>query len=110
MELHHQGFLYHQTTGVKGSHSAKLSYKGGSYYCLAADPSIPFGTIIKITNHNLGIESTAYGIVVDRGGAIKKNHIDIFNGTEAGKYFKGGTSNNTQFEIVSVGSGKNFWK
>ena len=38
----------------------------------------PFGTIIKITNHNLGIESTAYGIVVDRGGAIKKNHIDIF--------------------------------
>jgi hypothetical protein len=40
----------------------------------------------------------------------KKNHIDIFNGTEAGKYFKGGTSNNTQFEIVSVGSGKNFWK
>ena len=96
--------------GVKGSHSAKLSYKGGSYYCLAADPSIPFGTIIKITNHNLGIESTAYGIVVDRGGAIKKNHIDIFNGTEAGKYFKGGTSNNTQFEIVSVGSGKNFWK
>ena len=41
---------------------------------------------------------------------IKKNHIDIFNGTEAGKYFKGGTSNNTQFEIVSVGSGKNFWK
>ena len=85
-------------------------YKGGSYYCLAADPSIPFGTIIKITNHNLGIESTAYGIVVDRGGAIKKNHIDIFNGTEAGKYFKGGTSNNTQFEIVSVGSGKNFWK
>ena len=104
------GISLSPTTGVKGSHSAKLSYKGGSYYCLAADPSIPFGTIIKITNHNLGIESTAYGIVVDRGGAIKKNHIDIFNGTEAGKYFKGGTSNNTQFEIVSVGSGKNFWK
>ena len=101
-------FLYHQQLVFKGSHSAKLSYNGGSYYCLAADPSIPFGTIIKITNHNLGIESTAYGIVVDRGGAIKKNHIDIFNGTEAGKYFKGGTSNNTQFEIVSVGSGKNF--
>lgn len=104
------GISLSPTTGVKGSHSAKLSYNGGSYYCLAADPSIPFGTIIKITNHNLGIESTAYGIVVDRGGAIKKNHIDIFNGTEAGKYFKGGTSNNTQFEIVSVGSGKNFWK
>ncbi len=104
------GISLSPTTGVKGSNSAKLSYNGGSYYCLAADPSIPFGTIIKITNHNLGIESTVYGIVVDRGGAIKKNHIDIFNGTEAGKYFRGGSSSNTQFEIVSVGSGKNFWK
>lgn len=97
-------------SGVQGSNSAKLTYNGRSYYCLAADPSIPFGTIIEISNHNLSIESTAYGIVVDRGGAINGNKIDIFNGTEAGKYFSGGTSNNTQFKIISVGSGKNFWK
>ena len=97
-------------SGVQGSNSAKLTYNGRSYYCLAADPSIPFGTVIEISNHNLSIESTAYGIVVDRGGAIKGNKIDIFNGTEAGKYFSGGTSNNTQFKIISVGSGKNFWK
>ena len=97
-------------SGVQGSNSPKLTYNGRSYYCLAADPSIPFGTIIVITNHNLSIESTAYGIVVDRGGAIKGNKIDIFNGTEAGKYFTGGTSKNTQFKIISVGSGKNFWK
>lgn len=104
------GISLSPTSGVQGSHSAKLYYRGQSYYCLAADPSIPFGTIIKITNHNYSIESTAYGIVVDRGGAIKKNHIDIFNGTEAGKYFKGGTTSNVRFEIVSVGSGKNFWR
>ena len=97
-------------TGVQGSNSPKLTYNGRSYYCLAADPSIPFGTIIEITNHNLSIESTAYGIVVDRGGAIKGNKIDIFNGTEAGKYFTGGSSKNTQFKIISVGNGKNFWK
>lgn len=97
-------------TGVQGSNSPKLTYNGRSYYCLAADPSIPFGTIIEITNHNLSIESTSYGIVVDRGGAIKGNKIDIFNGTEAGKYFSGGSSKNTQFKIISVGSGKNFWK
>lgn len=97
-------------TGVQGTNSPKLTYNGRSYYCLAADPSIPFGTIIEITNHNLGIESTAYGIVVDRGGAIKGNKIDIFNGTEAGKYFTGGTSKETQFKVVSVGTGKNFWK
>ena len=97
-------------TGVQGTNSPKLTYNGRSYYCLAADPSIPFGTIIEISNHNLSIESTAYGIVVDRGGAIKGNKIDIFNGTEAGKYFTGGTSKDTQFRIVSVGSGRNFWK
>lgn len=95
-------------TGVQGSNSPKLTYNGRSYYCLAADPSIPFGTIIEISNHNLSIESTAYGIVVDRGGAIKGNKIDIFNGTEAGKYFTGGTSSDTQFKIISVGSGKIF--
>lgn len=97
-------------TGVQGSNSPKLTYNGRSYYCLAADPSIPFGTIMEISNHNLSIESTAYGIVVDRGGAIKGNVVDIFNGTEAGKYFTGGTSKDTQFKIVSVGSGRNFWK
>lgn len=97
-------------TGVQDSNSPKLTYNGRSYYCLAADPSIPLGTIIEITNHNLSIESTAYGIVVDRGGAIKGNKIDIFNGTEAGKYFSGGTSKDAQFKIISVGSGKNFWK
>ncbi|MGN1182062.1 MAG: G5 domain-containing protein [Faecalibacillus sp.] len=104
------GITLSASTGVQGNNTAKLYYKGQSYYCLAADPSIPFGTIIKITNHNYSIESTAYGIVVDRGGAIKKNHIDIFNGTEAGKYFRGGTTKDVRFEIVSVGSGKNFWR
>lgn len=99
------------TTGVNGSNSAKLTYNGQSYYCLAADPSIPFGTIIEITNHKYGIESTAYGIVVDRGGAIKQNKIDIFNGSENGNsYFTGGSSSNVNFKIISVGSGKNFWK
>lgn len=104
------GISLSPSSGVQGSHSAKLNYNGNSYYCLAADPSIPFGTIIKITNHNYSIESTAYGIVVDRGGAIKNNHIDIFNGTEAGKYFRGSTTKDVRFEIVSVGSGKNFWR
>lgn len=107
------GISLNPSTGVNGSNTAKLSYNGGSYYCLAADPSIPFGTIIKITNHNLGIEDVAYGIVVDRGGAIKGNKIDIFVGSESGgtRYFSGGTSLNAYFEIVSVGNGsRNFWK
>lgn len=106
------GIKLSATTGVNDTNTAKLTYRGQSYYCLAADPSIPFGTIMEIKNHNLSIESTAYGIVVDRGGAIKGNKIDIFKGSERGgnSYFSGGTSNNTQFKIVSVGSGRNFWK
>lgn len=107
------GLSLSPVTGVNGSNTAKLSYNGGQYYCLAADPSIPFGTIIKISNHNLGIEDVAYGIVVDRGGSIKENKIDIFQGSENGgvRYFSGGTSPNARFEIVSVGSGRrNFWK
>lgn len=99
-------------TGVNNSNSPYLTYKGKKYYCLAADRSIPYGTVIKITNHNLNTSSTIYGIVVDRGGAIKGNKIDIFKGSEKSgkKYFSGGTSYNTKFEIVSVGSGRAyFW-
>ncbi len=93
--------------GVNNSHSAKMLYQGNSYYALAADPSIPFGTIIEIRNHNLTLEPVIYGIVVDRGGAIKGNKIDIFCGMQNGqRFFGGGTSNNTQFKIVSMGSGR----
>ena len=100
-------------TGVNNSNSPYLYYKGRKYYCLAADRSIPFGTVIKISNHNLNTDGTIYGIVVDRGGAIKGNKVDIFKGSEgSGKsYFGGGTSYNTKFEVVSVGSGNaNFWR
>lgn len=106
------GLKLSASSGVNNSHSPYLTYKGKKYYCLAADRSIPFGTIIKISNHNLNTSSTIYGIVVDRGGAIKGNKIDIFNGSEYGKkYFGGGTSHNTKFEIVSMGSGRAyFWR
>ncbi len=80
------------------------TYKGQEYYILAADRSIPMYSIIKITNHNLGLPSTIYGIVLDRGGSIKGNKVDIYIGRENGeRYFTGYTSFNTQFEIVSVG-------
>lgn len=107
------GVTLSPVNGVNNSDSPYLTYQGKKYYCLAADRSIPFGTIIKISNHNLNTDSTIYGIVVDRGGAIKGNKIDIFKGSEgSGKsYFSGGTSYNTEFEIVSLGSGHaNFWR
>lgn len=60
------------TSGVNNTNSPYLYYNGKKYYCLAADRSIPFGTVIKISNHNLNTAGTIYGIVVDRGGAIKE--------------------------------------
>ena len=80
------------------------TYNGQEYYILAADRSIPFYSIIKISNHQLDLPSTIYGIVLDRGGAIRNGAIDIYVGKENGeRYFSGSTSYNTQFEIVSVG-------
>lgn len=106
------GIQLSATTGVNGNGTAQLYYNGQWYYCLAADSSIPFGTIIEITNHNLSLEPVIYGIVVDRGGSITGNKIDIFKGSQTGgtTYFSGGTSTNASFEIISVGSGRNFWK
>ncbi len=107
------GLVLSATKGVNNSGTPFLTYNGKKYYCLAADKSIPFGTVIKISNHVLGVESTIYGIVVDRGSAITGNKIDIFKGSESNgnTYFTGGTSKNAKFEIVSLGSGKAyFWR
>ncbi len=94
------------SNGVNGSGSAKITYQGQEYYVLAADSSIPLCSIIEITNHSLGIESTAYGIVLDRGGAINGNHLDIFCGLENGnRFFGGSTSYKTTFKIISIGRG-----
>ncbi len=99
-------------TGVNGSKSPYLKYKGKKYYCIAADRSIPFGTIIEISNHNLKLPKKILAIVVDRGGAIKGRKIDIFNGSERRRqYFKSNSTNSAKFKIVKMGSGKaNFWK
>ena len=92
--------------GVKNSGKVTLSYNGGEYYVLAADRSIPFGTIIEVSNHNFSIPDPFYGIVLDRGGAIKGGHLDVFCGGERNSFFTGGTSRNTQYKIISVGNGR----
>lgn len=107
------GLKLSATTGVNNSNSPFLVYRGEKYYCIAADKSIPFGTIIEISNHNLSIPKKAKAIVVDRGGAIKGTKIDIFKGSEKGgkTYFSGGTTKNATFKVLEIGSGKvRFWK
>ena len=51
----------------------------GSIRILAADPNIPCGTVVKITNVSFTDEEII-GIVLDRGGLIKGNIMDFLVG------------------------------
>ena len=68
---------------------------------IAADSSLPFGTIIKISN--IGEEITA--IVLDRGGAIGFNNFsqaDLLCENLSFSY-KFGKKNNAKFEVLRYG-------
>lgn len=69
-----------------GSWLPGITYDG--YYVIAADASIPFYSIVEISNHGLdgmGISSDEpiQCIVLDRGGAISGGHLDLYIGSEA---------------------------
>lgn len=51
----------------------------GKIRILAADPNIPCGTVVNITNVSFSDEPII-GIVLDRGGAIKGNIMDFLVG------------------------------
>lgn len=62
-----------------------LTYDG--YYIIAMDPSIPFYSIVEISNHGLSGMGFSPDVpiqcmVLDRGGAIYDNHIDLYIGSE----------------------------
>ena len=56
--------------------------KYGKIRILAADPSIPCGSIVKISNYNV-VGEEFYGIVLDRGSAIKGLTMDLLYNSEA---------------------------
>lgn len=75
----------------KGVMQADGTWKQGitweGYYIVAADKSIPFCTILEISNHNYSGEGLKpnepfLAIVLDRGGAIKNNRLDFYVGSE----------------------------
>lgn len=62
-----------------------LTYDG--YYIIAMDPSVPFYSIVEISNHGLSGMGFSPDVpikcmVLDRGGAIYGNHIDLYVGSE----------------------------
>lgn len=74
--------------GVKqsdGTWQSGLTYDG--YYIIAMDASVPFYSIVEISNHGysgmgLSPDQPIKCIVLDRGGAITGNHVDLYIGSE----------------------------
>lgn len=68
-----------------GKFKKGVTFEG--YYIVASDPSIPLCTVLEISNHNFkgdGLKpgTPFYAVVLDRGGAIKKNRLDFYIGDE----------------------------
>lgn len=73
----------------------------GTIRILAADPNIPCGTIVKITNVSFS-EEEIIGIVLDRGGAIKGNIMDFLVG-ETDDMDVVGRQYNVNYEVLRWG-------
>lgn len=82
----------------------KITYNDSSYgtvRIVAADSSVPCGTIVKISNVTFADEPF-YAIVLDRGGAIKGTLFDLLFATEK-EALVVGRQKNVQYEIQRLG-------
>ena len=106
------GVRYDKDKGVRqwdGTYKQGITYEG--YYIVATDRSIPFCTVLEITNHRWegsGIENNVpfQVIVLDRGGVIQGNRFDLFIGLETDMqigYGKWKTKEKTKATIVKFG-------
>ena len=73
----------------------------GKVRVVAADRSIPCGSIVRISGINIYNEPIL-AIVMDRGGAVTGNHMDLLFTSQSN--LEGfATSNNIKFEIIRYG-------
>lgn len=84
----------------------------GNYYVIAADPDIPLCSILRISDHGLsgsGISKDRpfEAIVLDRGGAIYGNHVDLYIGSERSNAVRQVSTANPRAEFIRVGGQKN---
>lgn len=91
--------------------------KYGPYYIVAADPNIPLCSILTISDHGFSGEGLTPGvpfqaIVLDRGGNIQGNILDLFKGSQKNKKIKNDRSANIKVVIERVGgrNGRNSCK
>ncbi len=74
----------------------------GKIRILAADSTIPCGSIVRISNVNFSVEPII-GVVLDRGSAIKGNIIDFLVESEGYSKANIGRQKNVNFEIIRWG-------
>lgn len=73
----------------------------GKVRVVAADRSIPCGSIVRISGINIYSEPIL-AIVMDRGGSVTGNHMDLLFTSQSN--LEGfATSNNIKFEIIRYG-------
>ncbi len=77
-------------------------YKYGPLRIVAADRSIPLGTIIKINAPKL-YSYSFLAIVLDRGGVIKGNVIDLLYEEEKGLHKTVGRHYNVRYDVLRKG-------
>ncbi|MDD3049359.1 MAG: hypothetical protein PHQ89_05250 [Bacilli bacterium] len=88
-----------------GSWLEGITYDG--YYIVAANSSIPMGSIIEVSNHGLsgyGLQEGQpfYAMVLDRG-AMTLNHLDLFVGSEKSNGLSINRSYSPTMKIVRYG-------
>lgn len=97
--------------GGKGACPPRQDFRDGNIYfndqdygnirVVAADKAIPCGSIVRITGINIYPEPIL-AVVLDRGGGVKGNHMDLLF-TSQTKLDGFGTSRNIKFEIIRYG-------
>lgn len=99
------GVSFNAVKQADGTWQDGITYEG--YYIVAANGSIPFGSIIKVSNHGYSGNGLTpgvpfYAIVLDRG-AMTINHLDLFVGSQVSNNITIDRSYSPVMELVRYG-------
>ncbi len=98
---------YNEVRQKDGTWKEGITYEG--YYIIATSSSIPFCTVVEVSNHSI----SGYGIkpgvpfkaiVVDRGGAITGSKTDLYIGSQSDRTVNLGRKRTFDVEIVELNS------
>lgn len=86
---------------VRGGNIYYNDSKYGKLRIIAADKKYPYGTVMRISNSKV-LDKPTLAIVLDRGGAVKGNKIDLLFDSEK-NIPRGSTQKNITIDVVRLG-------